>query len=148
MGSVLAWGDCFVLGIFVQEARAIALVPNLSSMHERQSDASLKVPVDSMQQCHTFPLHHTCRTLIKTSWELSLGVPSVPSRGRQVGDRESPSCSCLLAESQVSPSKMPAPLQSTNNRDGCMLLSRSNCGVPAPAHYRKGAMRNVGSWEQ
>lgn len=67
-----------------------------------------------MQQENNKPLHCTCLTLIKTSCELSLGVPSVPSCGRQFGDKASPSCNCLLAESQVSPSKVPMPLQKCN----------------------------------
>lgn len=111
-------------------------------MHEERSDASLKVPVDSMQQCHTIPLHCTCRTLIRTSWELSLGVPSVPSRGRQVGDKESPSCSCLLAESQVSPSKIPTPLQGINS--GLAVCLRWSI-YTALAHHKRGATSGVGS---
>lgn len=53
----------------------------------------------------------TCLTLIRTSCELSFGVPSVPRRGRQLGDNASPSCSCLLAVSHDSPSRLPTPLQ-------------------------------------
>ena len=36
----------------------------------------------------------TCLTLTRTSCELSLGVPSVPRRGRQLEESKSPSWSC------------------------------------------------------
>ena len=111
---------------------------NLSSVHEEQSDASLKMPVDSRQQCYTVPLHCTCRTLIRTSWELSLGVPSVPSRGRQVGDRESPSCSCLLAESQVSPSKIPTPLRTPVRSDAAEVAAGVSFNCDGNAHVVQG----------
>lgn len=111
---------------------------NVLAHTKSQQDTSLKVYVRVVHQLTHYACELvTCRTLIRTSCELSLGVPSVPSRGRQVGDRESPSCSCWVADSQVSPSKIPTPLQGSNIALGCMHLDDSGCSVTTPVHHNR-----------